>query len=180
MLIYLNTNCRSFKNHLEKENTRLFMPRFLFIVITVSFLSSTITLADFGPADIGDIELNRNYKFDAWCGKAKDDCKIEFEDDKIYINENDFVKTEQIQAISYNLQKEKCLTTKHTGSKCLIPFKRNKITIYITYLKRNGSISVARVIFKDIKTGESFLKTISSFTGIKAFLIDKNVMELKS
>ena len=156
------------------------MSRFLFIVLTLGFLSPTISLADFGPADIGDTELigdiesNRNYKFDAWCGKAKENCKIEFEDDKIYINENDYVKTEQIKAISYSLQEETCITTKFTGKKCLIPIKRNQLTINITYIKRNGSSSVARVIFKNIKAGETFLKTISSFTGIKAFPLDKN------
>ena len=65
-------------------------------------------------------------------------------------------------------------TTKFTGKKCLIPIKRNQLTINITYIKRNGSSSVARVIFKNIKAGETFLKTISSFTGIKAFPLDKN------
>tara|TARA_Y100001968_G_C19085436_1_gene585072 strand:- start:39 stop:491 length:453 start_codon:yes stop_codon:yes gene_type:complete len=142
--------------------------RFLFLFLTYGFLWPGLSLADFGSADIGDIELNRMYEFNAWCGKARNNCKIIFEDEKIIVDKTNFVLIEQIKAIDYIIQEKKCVTTKYTGDNCLIPIQRDRLTVDVAYIKRSGSSSVARIIFNNLESGQRFLEVLSSFTGVKS------------
>ena len=144
------------------------MRRFLLLALTAGFFSPCISWADFGSADIGDIELNRIYKFNAWCGEVSNNCEIKFEDEKIVIDKTSFVLINQIKAINHNFEERKCITNKYTRDKCLIPIQRDRLTIYVAYIKRSGSNSVARIIFDDLKSGEQFLEVLTSFTGVKS------------
>ena len=139
------------------------------------FLSiSSPANAEFGTADTGTFETNEIYSFDAWCGKPKNNCKIEFKDQKIIIDETSYVEKSQIKDIRYSVQKRKCAITRVTGNNCLMPVQRDRFTIDIAYEKRDGSDSTARVLFQNLNSGRRFYETISYFSGIEPDEMDKS------
>jgi len=150
--------------------------RYLLFAIAPAFLFCNQALADFGSADTGGFETNEIYSFDAWCGKPKNNCKIEFKDSKIVIDGSSYVTKDQIQVVRYSVQKRKCAITRVTGNNCLMPVQQDRFTIDIAYLKREGTESTARVIFQNLNSGRRFLETISEFKGIKPDEMDKSTL----
>ena len=150
--------------------------RYFLLSIAPVFLLCNPVSADFGSADTGSFETNEIYSFDAWCGTPKNDCKIEFKDEKIIIDGTSYVTKEQIKDVRYSVQKRKCAFTLVTGNNCAMPIQKDRFTIDIAYQKRDGSKSTARVLFQNLNSGRRFLETISYFKGIDPDQMDKAII----
>ncbi len=133
-----------------------------------SFVVGSPAEADFGAADTGGNISNQISKFEAWCGKSGNDCLIEFDRTKrqIIVNNSSAVDADSIRDFNYSIQKRKCAITILTGNNCAIPIQSDRVIIDIEYLKKDSTMSSAKIIFGSLPAGRKFIGALSRFVGI--------------
>ena len=122
------------------------MKRFLFL-LPLMVSSYSPTYADFGAADVQDSYSIRK-KFDAWCGKKRNDCKVTFSKRGISVNNLEPVDFNRINKFNFDKNKR-------------------TYTFDIFYKKKSSEDGVARFLFINKKSALGFLGALKRSKGIK-------------
>ena len=147
------------------------MRRFL-LAIAPAFLLCNPALADFGSADTGASAGNEVSIFNAKCGEEMDPCELEidFENAKVIVDGSSYVEKSRIKEARYMIKERSCILG---GTNCSVPLVPPKHTTDITYRKQDGSISTARIMFRDLNVGRRFFDSIALFLGVSPEDVNK-------
>ena len=119
----------------------------IFLLIPFLISLNSTAYADFGAADVQDSYSIRK-KFDAWCGKKGNDCKVTFSKRGISVNNLEPVNFNRIN--KFNFDKN-----------------RRTYTFDIFYKKKSSEDGVARFLFINKKSALGFLSALKRSKGIK-------------
>ena len=135
--------------------------RQLFVLLALLLGTPTTALADFGSADVA---TSTSSSFDAYCGKRGNKCKIEFDSQNITVDKINKVDKRQIIGYSNFAEYDgKSCWPSTTPSCYLAAYDYN---INIDYIKKDGSRSIAKVIFVNKNSYSDFLAAMHGFTGM--------------
>ncbi len=147
--------------------------RKLLIPLASSFLLVAPAFADFGSADTGQSGGNEVSSFKAKCGEERKACNLEidFQNERIIVDGNSYVEKYRIKEARYMIKERSCLTG---GKFCSVPLVPPRHTTDITYKKSDGSISTARIMFRNLNVGRRFFDSVALFLGVQPEDVNKD------
>ena len=146
------------------------MNRFLLLALTAGLLSPIAAKADLGEADLASPNnMLSNKVFEAWCGKEKKDCKVNFLDGRLKVNDSKGIKSDEVTAI---LKKFHCFRTR--GCKDWdgtdAPTQNLHKEYFLKY-KSQGKEKIAQFTFLQNHAATQFHNDLELWSGLSVKLV---------
>jgi len=143
ILLALKHNTHQFTKQMNKHLTLLF-------AITLA------TLPIRAWADLGSAEQPSQLKFDAWCGKAKNNCSVIFEGNRMTVDGGGGITAQQVKQVWIDHELR--------GFWDRSPGNYYFPVYFVSYENQNGEIRAAKFLFINEKTGASFWNALQQFS----------------
>ena len=130
------------------------MRSFLFAAAVLVGTSVTAVLpakSDLGGADITGSGFTTGNTYDAWCGNDFVDCKVQFSDGRLIVNEGSGILASQLHSVTFN----RICRDYALGMPNCFSYQYNKEWT-IKYRGSLGSLRTAKISFRHERTADSF------------------------
>lgn len=124
--------------------------------LTFLFAITLATLPMKVCADLGSAEQPSQLKFDAWCGKIKNNCRVTFEGNRMTVDGGGGITAQQVKQVWIDHELR--------GFWDRTPGNYYYPVFYVSYENQDGEIRAAKFLFINEKAGESFWYALQQFS----------------